>query len=246
MASGNRILSVILDIAGQILRGLSSSSASKTHKNPSGTRQTGSSRATFKKGAQPGTSSPSGPSTPRQNTAAPTRKPGRSGAGRSGGTTSAQAAELRKREARLQGEPSPGQLGDTATFEVEPPSASDLTIAYEPSRDGDADAGEVVWTWIPYEERDGRGKDRPVLVIARGDATHVYVVRLTSKSHDGDRDFLSIGSGAWDSQGRESWVDVDQLYLVHRDGLRREAAVLDRDRFLAVAEALHRRYGWGA
>ena len=234
MASGNRILSVILDIAGQILRGLSSSSASKTHKNPSGTRQTGSSRATFKDGAKPGVqTSPKPTATKKTKTAS----------GSSSLSTS-RTAELKARAALLDGEPSPGQLGETATFEVEPPASGALTISYEPDKDGDADAGEVVWTWIPYEERDGRGKDRPVLVIASASATHVYVVRLTSKSHDGDRDFLSIGSGPWDSQGRESWVDVDQVYLVHRDGLRREAATLDRARFSAVADRLQRRYGW--
>ena len=67
---------------------------------------------------------------------------------------------------------------------------------------------------------------------------------MTSKAHDGDRDFLSIGSGAWDSQGRESWVDIEQLYSVHHDGMRREAAVLDKGRYGRVTEALIRRYGW--
>lgn len=117
-------------------------------------------------------------------------------------------------------------------------------ITYQPDVDGDPDAGEVIWTWVPYAERDGRGKDRPVLVIGRQDDSRVFAVRLTSKSHDGDRDFLEIGAGAWDSLGRPSWVDIDQLYSVHRDGMRREAAALDRDRFALVADALHRRYGW--
>lgn len=46
-----------------------------------------------------------------------------------------------------------------------------------------------------YEENDGRGKDRPVLVIGRQSADRVYAVRLTSKAHDRDRDFLPIGTG---------------------------------------------------
>jgi len=71
-------------------------------------------------------------------------------------------------------------------------------------------------------------------------------VRMTSRSHDGDRDYLSIGSGEWDAQGRESWVDVEQLYSVHEAGMRREAAVLARARFDRVAAALQRRYGWCA
>ena len=105
-------------------------------------------------------------------------------------------------------------------------------------------AGEVIWTWVPYEENDGRGKDRPVLVIGRRDADRVYAVRMTSKAHDRDRDYLSIGTGAWDAQGRESWVDIEQLYTVHTDGMRREAATLDRKRYDRVAQALVQRYGW--
>jgi hypothetical protein len=132
----------------------------------------------------------------------------------------------------------------TDTVEVDPPSADALVITYAPDRDGEPDAGEVVWTWVPYAENEGRGKDRPVLVIGIQNGERVYAVRLTSKSHDGDRDFLAIGPGRWDSQGRQSWVDVDQLYSVHRDGMRREAAELDLDRFTRVAHALHERFGW--
>ncbi|SIT74867.1 PemK-like, MazF-like toxin of type II toxin-antitoxin system [Microbacterium sp. RU33B] len=131
-----------------------------------------------------------------------------------------------------------------ATVEIPPPGRNGLRITYAPDRDGDPDAGEVVWTWVPYAENDGRGKDRPVLVIGRQSADRVYAVRLTSKAHEGDRDFLSIGSGPWDSQGRPSWVDIEQLYSVHANGMRREASALDLDRFTRIAAALQRRYGW--
>ncbi|SFS05006.1 PemK-like, MazF-like toxin of type II toxin-antitoxin system [Microbacterium sp. cf046] len=137
-----------------------------------------------------------------------------------------------------------GRAGSAATTEVAPPGPDALRITYAPLHDGDPDAGEIVWTWVPYAENDGRGKDRPVLVIGRQDAERVFAVRLTSKSHDGDRDFLSIGAGAWDSQGRPSWVDIEQLYSVHASGMRREASALDLERFVRVADALHRRYGW--
>jgi len=137
----------------------------------------------------------------------------------------------------------PGQgSGETATVEVAPPRR--LTLSYAPQRDGAPDGGEIVWTWVPYEERDGRGKDRPVLIIGRADATRSYAVRLTSKPHAGDRDYLALGAGEWDPQGRPSWVDIEQLYLVHDAGMRREAAALDRRRFDAVASVLTARYGW--
>ncbi|WP_067199658.1 type II toxin-antitoxin system PemK/MazF family toxin [Microbacterium sp. XT11] len=140
----------------------------------------------------------------------------------------------------------PGREPGTATLRVDPERVGDLRIDYAPDRDGAPDAGEIVWTWVPYEENDGRGKDRPVLVIARQSQDRVYAVRMTSKSHDGERDYLSIGTGPWDGQGRGSWVDIEQLYSVHENGLRREAAVLDTRRFAAVAQALSRRYGWRA
>ena len=137
----------------------------------------------------------------------------------------------------------PGQgAGETATVEIAPPRR--LTLSYAPERDGAPDGGEIVWTWVPYEERDGRGKDRPVLIIGRAESTRSYAVRLTSKPHAGDRDYLALGTGEWDPQGRPSWVDIEQLYLVHDAGMRREAAALDRRRFEAVASALRTRYGW--
>lgn len=137
----------------------------------------------------------------------------------------------------------PGQGGLTETIELDPRSVRDLRVAYAPRRDGAPDAGEIVWTWVPYAERDGRGKDRPVLVIATQSAERVYAVKLTSKSHDGDRDFLS--SDPVPGTVRDaSWVDVDQLYSVHVSGVRREAAALDRRRFESVAGVLERRFGW--
>jgi hypothetical protein len=137
-----------------------------------------------------------------------------------------------------------GRSGFTATAEITPPARDGLRITYAPDKDGDPDAGEIVWTWVPYTENDGRGKDRPVLVIGRQDADRVYAVRLTSKAHEGDRDFLAIGAGSWDARGRPSWIDIEQLYSVHTAGMRREAAALDLERFARVADALHRRYGW--
>lgn len=151
---------------------------------------------------------------------------------------------LRPGRAAAPAAPPQARGGATATVEVAPPGRDGLHITYAPDRDGAPDAGEIVWTWVPYDENDGRGKDRPVLVIARHTDHRVYAVRLTSKAHDGDRDFLPIGTGEWDARSRPSWVDIEQIYSVHSGGMRREAAALDLDRFVRVADALHRRYGW--
>lgn len=183
-------------------------------------------RATLRSAPRPGAST--GNASGSSSTAAPTH-PDRRGTGHPESPGQA---------------PSPGQFGPAATIERDPHRVKSLRVSYDPQRDGAPDAGEVIWTWVPYAENDGRGKDRPVLVIGRESRERVYAVKLTSKPRDGERDFLSIGAGPWDSQGRESWVDVDQLYSVHVDGMRREAAVLDRDRFDRVAALLVRRFGW--
>lgn len=170
------------------------------------------------------------------------------GSGRASRTSDPRRPDARLRPSQERSAPAEGsdrgRMRGTETVRIAPERITDLQVAYAPQRDGAPDAGEIVWTWVPYEENDGRGKDRPVLVIGRESADRVFAVRMTSKPHDGERDYLSIGTGAWDSQGRESWVDIEQLYSVHERGLRREAAVLDRTRYDRVGTALTRRYGW--
>ena len=139
---------------------------------------------------------------------------------------------------------SPGQAGPAATREINPASVGKVRTAYQPDRDGDADPGEIVWTWVPYEENDGRGKDRPVLVVARESAGTVLAVQLTSKDHDGDRDHVAIGTGSWDKEGRPSWVRIDRVFRVHQAGLRREASALAKGPFDRVIAQLSSRYGW--
>ncbi|MET9960775.1 type II toxin-antitoxin system PemK/MazF family toxin [Streptomyces sp. NPDC006326] len=139
----------------------------------------------------------------------------------------------------------PGRYGVTATIEADPHAIGPVETSYAPDPDGDPDPGEIVWTWVPYEENDGRGKDRPVLVVAREPGGHTLLaVQLSSKRHDNDREWVPIGTGPWDSAGRESWVDVDRVLRVHEAGMRREACALDRGRFQLVVKRLQERYGW--
>lgn len=138
----------------------------------------------------------------------------------------------------------PGRYGPFATTEADPREVGRVRTEYSPAHDGDPDPGEIVWTWVPYEEADGRGKDRPVLVVAREAAGTVLAVQLSSKRHDGDREWVPIGSGPWDRSGRDSWVDVDRVLRLHDAGMRREACALDRMRFDLVRRRLWERYGW--
>ncbi|MBT2410375.1 type II toxin-antitoxin system PemK/MazF family toxin [Streptomyces sp. ISL-12] len=138
----------------------------------------------------------------------------------------------------------PGRHGPHATTEADVHAVGPVRTEYSPAYDGDPDPGEIVWTWVPYEENDGRGKDRPVLVVAREAAGTVLAVRLSSKRHDADRDWVPIGSGPWDRSGRDSWVDTDRVLRLHEAGMRREACALDRMRFNLVRHRLRERYGW--
>jgi hypothetical protein len=149
------------------------------------------------------------------------------------------------RPAAPSGQPSsPGQTGPTATVEVDPRQIGAVRMTYSPSTDGAPDPGEVVWTWVPFEERDGRGKDRPVLVVAAEKGGTYLAVQLTSKSHQGDAEFVPIGSGKWDSSGRPSWVNVDRVFRLHPGGMRRETAGLPPAAYAAVETRLRQRYGW--
>ncbi|SDO88463.1 PemK-like, MazF-like toxin of type II toxin-antitoxin system [Klenkia soli] len=135
------------------------------------------------------------------------------------------------------------------------PGAGDFTgraeLSYSPRDDGRPDPGEIVWAWVPFEEGDGRGKDRPVLVAGR-DGTDLVGFMLTSKDHDRDaadearhgRVWVDIGTGAWDRQGRPSEVRVDRVLRVDPADVRREGAVLDRRRFDQVAAEARRVLGW--
>ncbi|MCW2812581.1 MAG: hypothetical protein JWN84_36 [Nocardioides sp.] len=122
-------------------------------------------------------------------------------------------------------------------------------VEYAPSADGDADPGEIVWAWVPYEEDASRGKDRPVLVLARS-GEDLLGLMLTSKDHDREprRDggpvWFDIGSGAWDRQGRPSEVRLDRVLRLAPSAVRREGAALDRARFDQVAAAAREVLGW--
>ena len=120
-----------------------------------------------------------------------------------------------------------------------------MDIAYDPHPDGRPDPGEVVWTWVPYEDDPTQGKDRPVLIVARQGASLV-AVPMTSKDHDRDlvqeaaegRFWFDVGTGPWDREGRPSEVRLNRFLTVDPADVRREGAVLDEPRFNAVVAAL--------
>ena len=117
-------------------------------------------------------------------------------------------------------------------------------LVYSPEPDGRADPGEVVWAWVAYEDDPRRGKDRPVLVVGRHGRT-VFGLMLSSQSdRDGQRHWFALGRGGWDRDGRPSWIRLDRVLAMREDAIRREGAVLDRDRFDQLAAILRADHGW--
>ena len=126
-----------------------------------------------------------------------------------------------------------------------PDHVGPVPTQYSPDLDGAADPGEIVWTWVPYEEDATQGKDRPVLVVG-WDGGVALGLMLTSKDHDRDvarearkgRVWMDIGSGAWDSRRRDSEVRLDRVLRLDPDAIRREGAVVEHDLFVRVTAAL--------
>jgi hypothetical protein len=137
------------------------------------------------------------------------------------------------------------------TLAPRPQAPAAVDVEYRPRADGRPDPGEVVWAWVPYDEGDGRGKDRPVLVVGRRGGDLVGLM-LTSKDHDRDaadearygRSWMDVGTGGWDSRGRPSEVRLDRLLTLDPARVRREGAALDRALFERVVEAARRTQGW--
>jgi hypothetical protein len=134
-------------------------------------------------------------------------------------------------------------LGGNATPYYPGDYTGPLDPVYDPHADGRPDPGEIVWTWVPFEEDFRQGKDRPVLLVGR-DGRWLLGLQLTSQDHDGrpahdnGPHWVDIGAGDWDHQRRPSEVRVDRVIRVDPAAVRREGAVLARQRFATVARAV--------
>lgn len=117
-------------------------------------------------------------------------------------------------------------------------------LVYAPKLDGRADPGEIVWTWLVYEDDPTRGEDRPVLVVGRDRRTLLGLMLSSQERRAADPNWVAIGAGGWDAEGRRSWVRLDRVLDVPEEGIRREGAVLERDFFEVVAARLRADYAW--
>ena len=117
-------------------------------------------------------------------------------------------------------------------------------IVYAADLDGRADPGEIVWTWVAYEDDPSRGKDRPVLVVGRDRSTLLGLMLSSQEHHSDDPNWIGIGAGSWDYDGSASWVRLDRVLDVPEESIRREGAILEREVFERVAIRLRAEYSW--
>ena len=122
-----------------------------------------------------------------------------------------------------------------------------VTLLYSPKPDGAPDPGEVVWTWVPFQEDPTKGKDRPVLLIGK-DGAWLLGLMLTSKDHDQDRvhreRWIDVGTGPWDRQRRPSEARLDRIIRVDPRAVRREGATLPAPVFAEVSRSLSELHHW--
>ncbi|GAB2475919.1 hypothetical protein GCM10007967_34330 [Xylanimonas ulmi] len=190
-------------------------------------------------------------------TRADRRADGRSAEGRSdgradrkGATTSARPGPRRASAASRPGANSAASASPSAPGAYPGDYTGAVRAEYAPHPDGAPDPGEIVWTFVPYEENHTQGKDRPVLLVGH-DGPWLLALQLTSKDHDRDaaqearagRYWIDIGSGPWDRQGRPSEVRLNRVIRVDPDGVRREGAVMPRALFQQVVAAMAKARG---
>ncbi|PRQ11666.1 hypothetical protein C1Y63_04445 [Corynebacterium sp. 13CS0277] len=125
---------------------------------------------------------------------------------------------------------------------VVPTTAVARSIYYAPDMDGQADPGEVVWMTLADDEGDTQ--ERAFVVVGR---THHEIMALLispNAEHAEEKTWLDIGSGVWESSGRNSWVRLDKVVTMPEDAIRRQGAVMPRRRYDRIAHRLRSEFGW--
>ena len=155
-----------------------------------------------------------------------------------------------RRRSRPRTPPPPRRTGSGSTRSGYPGDFTGRpTLTYDPHPGTLPDPGEVVWTWVPYEEDHTQGKDRPVLIVGRD---HDWLLGLPMTSQDHDRDagqeaaegryWVEVGRGPWDASDRISEVRVNRILRVDAHSVRRVAGRLYKARFDTVAAGVRRHW----
>lgn len=128
---------------------------------------------------------------------------------------------------------------------VYPTADQSRSIVYSPDLDGQAEPGEVVWFWVPTSSHDEKAFERPMLIIGRTLNHNLMGLLISSNAdHAGTKNWMSIGTGQWDTSGKPGWIRLDRTIVIPESAVRRRGAMFPQTRFDRIATALRTRYDW--
>lgn len=117
------------------------------------------------------------------------------------------------------------------------------TIFYAPDMDGQADPGEVVWADI-HTVKGGEIARRSLLIVGRRHHTLLTLLISSNAEHADQDNWFKIGTGPWDSKGRESWIRIDKILELPESLIQRRGVSMPERRFERIASRLRDDYGW--
>ncbi|WP_246118161.1 type II toxin-antitoxin system PemK/MazF family toxin [Corynebacterium canis] len=132
-----------------------------------------------------------------------------------------------------------------AVVNAKPTHALARSLYYAPDMDGQADPGEVVWIMVNTNGPDKPPMERAIVVVGRAAHNILGLLISPDDAHKEEHNWLDIGAGAWDEASRQCWVRLDKVLEVPELHIRRQGAIIPRQRFERIANRLRKEYGWG-
>lgn len=112
-------------------------------------------------------------------------------------------------------------------------------LYYAPTMDGQAEPGEVVWLDV-----NGCSEAKSILVIGRTKRSLLGQLITPNPDLSQSYDWMDIGSGVWDKEGRTCWLRLDKIIEVSESGIQRRGATLSPHLFERIASHMREKYGW--
>lgn len=138
-----------------------------------------------------------------------------------------------------------GDEHESAPIMAFPASEKSRAIAYAPDIDGQVEAGEIAWLWVPAYGPENPPAERAMVVVGRANREDVLGLLISPEQcHDEEQNWLAIGPGGWNPSGETCWVRVDKLIQVPEHSVRRQGVLLPEARFDRIARVLRTRFGW--
>lgn len=116
-------------------------------------------------------------------------------------------------------------------------------VMYAPDMDGQADPGEVIWTYI-RTQKGGDLQLRSILIVGRHKHTLFGLLISSKPEHIHKHNWMRIGAGPWDRESRESSVCLDKVLEIPESEIQRRGVSMPERRFDRIAARLRSEFGW--